>query len=104
MFETVKWAFSRRRRIKQMCYDVWGWCKAKNKMWKNMTRVEKREVKIAAADIIDMRDYLDDVYEFIRGVGDCAVRKNPRKITDAKLRLKGVINCVNDIEIKDLIN
>ena len=40
----------------------------------------------------------------IRGVDDCAVRKNPRKITDAKLRLKGVINCVNDIEIKDLIN
>ena len=104
MFETVKWAFSRRRRIKQMCYDVWGQCKAKNKMWKNMTRAEKREVKTAAADIIDMRDYLDDVYEFIRGVGDCAVRKNPRKITDAKLRLKGVINCVNDIEIKDLIN
>lgn len=103
MFETVKWAFSRRRRIKQMCYDVWGWCKAKNKFWKNMTRAEKREVKIAAADIVDMCDYLDDCYEFIRGVGDCAVRKNP-KITDAKLRLKGVINCINKIDIKDLIN
>ena len=64
----------------------------------------KREVKIAAADIIDMRDYLNDCYEFIRGVGDCAVRKNPRKITDAKLRLKGVINCINNIDIKDLIN
>ena len=37
-----------------------------------MTRAEKREVKTAAADIIDMRDYLDDVYEFIRGVGECA--------------------------------
>lgn len=69
-----------------------------------MTRAEKREVKTAAADIVDMRDYLDDCYEFIRGVGDCAVRKNPRKITDVKLRLKGVINCINDIDIKDLIN
>ena len=69
-----------------------------------MTRVEKHEVKAAAADIIDMRDYLDDVCEFIRGVDDYAVRKNSRKITDAKLRLKGVINCINDIEIKDLIN
>lgn len=69
-----------------------------------MTRAEKREVKAAAADIIDMRDYLDDVCEFIRGVDDYAVRKNSRKITDAKLRLKGVINCINDIEIKDLIN
>ena len=69
-----------------------------------MTRAEKREVKAAAADIIDMRDYFDDVCEFIRGVEDYAVRKNSRKITDAKLRLKGVINCINDIEIKDLIN
>ena len=69
-----------------------------------MTSAEKREVKAAAADIIDMRDYLDDVCEFIRGVDDYAVRKNSRKITNAKLRLKGVINCINDIEIKDLIN
>lgn len=69
-----------------------------------MIRAEKREVKAVAADIIDMRDYLDDVCEFIRGVDDYAVRKNSRKITDAKLRLKGVINCINDIEIKDLIN
>ena len=104
MFENVKWFCSRRRRISHLCYDVWGWCKAKNKMWKNMTRAEKREVKAAATDIVDMRDYLNDCYEFIRDVGDCTVRKNPRKITDAKLRLKGVINCINDIDIKDLIN
>ena len=104
MFENVKWICSRCRRINHLCYDVWGWCKAKNKFWKKMTRAEKREVKTAAADIIDMRDYLNDCYEFIRGVGDCAVRKNPRKIIDAKLRLKGVINCINNIDIKDLIN
>lgn len=103
MFETVKQAFSRRRRIRNLCYDVWGWCRVKDKAWKDMTRAEKRKVKTAAADIIDMRDYLDDCYEFIRVVGYCTVRKSHRKITDAKLRLKSAIKCIDSIDIKDLI-
>ena len=46
MFENVKWICFRRRRIKHLCYDVWGWCKAKNKFWKKMTRVENAKSKL----------------------------------------------------------
>ena len=45
MLETVKWAFSRRIRIRHLCYDTWGWCKAKNKMWKKKRDLQKEMYK-----------------------------------------------------------
>jgi len=102
MFERITRYFKRRAKIRNELWNCWGWCEAKDNWWKKLSRDEKAEVKRAASDIVDMREYLDDVYDFVRMVGESSTR-NSAKITNIKLKLKSAINFANELKLKELL-